>query len=85
MDTLKKLERLFEQACRSPVPVFRVSDRVFNELTAYEPPRLIPLSIFAGVSAAAAVLVFMLAVNAWSYLSNPIMELVEPLQETPLW
>lgn len=85
MDTLKKIEKLFEQACGCPAPVFRVSDRVIDELAVYEPPRLIPLSIFAGVSAAAAVLVFMLGVHAWSYMSNPFMELVSPLQETPLW
>lgn len=85
MDTLKKIEQLFAQAQRQNTPVFHVSDRVIGELTACETPRLAPLSIFAGVTAAAAVVMLFLSVQAWNYLNSPLADLLTPMQETPLW
>ena len=85
MDTLKKIERLFEQARLGEPPVFHVGDRVMADLGALTPPRLLPLSVFAGLSAVAAVIMFLLSVQAWNYLNSPLAELLTPLQETPLW
>lgn len=85
MDTLKRIERLFAQARQGETPVFHVSDRVLQDLATLTPPRLMPLSVFAGVSAAAAVVMFLLSVQAWDYLNSPLAELLTPLQETPLW
>lgn len=85
MDTLKRIERLFAQARQGETPMFYVSDGVLQDLAVLTPPRLIPLSVFAGVSAAAAVVMLLLSVQAWNYLNSPLTELLMPLQETPLW
>ncbi|MFC1764456.1 hypothetical protein ACFL6U_20605 [Planctomycetota bacterium] len=85
MDTLKKLERLFERDRLGTTPVFHVSNRVIAELGPRETVTLVPLSVFAGVSAAAAALLLFLAVNAWNTMNGPLAELLTPLQETPLW
>jgi hypothetical protein len=85
MDTLKRIEKLFEQARQDETPVFHVSHRVMADLAALAPPRLIPLSVFAGVAAAAAVVMFLLSVQTWNYLNSPLAQLLTPLQETSLW
>jgi hypothetical protein len=85
MDTLKKLDQLFALARQGETPVFSVSDRVIADLGQCDVPSLVPLSVFAGVSAVAAAVLLLLAVNAWNYLNSPLAELLTPLQETPLW
>ena len=85
MDTLKKLDQLFRLARQADAPVFHVSDHVIAHLGQRDMASLIPLSVFAGISAVAATVLFMLAVNAYQTLNGPLMELITPLQETALW
>lgn len=65
MATLRQIERLFEQARLAPVPVFHVGDRVLAEIRARQGVELRPLSVLAGLSAAAAIVVLFYAVSGW--------------------
>lgn len=85
MDTLKKIERLFERARQADTPVFHVSDRVIADIRPPEVIPLMPLSVVAGLSAAAAVLFFFMAVNAWTTVNSPNLEMVASLQELSSW
>ena len=66
MDTLKKIDNLFQQAAdqvaQQKTPVFHVSEWVIAELMMDESPRLVPLSVFAGISAVAAAVMLVLSV-----------------------
>ncbi len=86
MDTLKAIDRLVQQANKETAPSVDVSGKVLSEIRmGGEAVRILPFTLFAGVSAAAAAVILFLAVNSWSYLTNPIMGLFAPLQEASLW
>lgn len=87
MDALEGLEKLARKAREESTPVFGISEavrlRIQSEIP--EPVTLIPLGLFGGLSALAASVTLALAVQFWSYMSSPIMELVAPLPEIRLW
>lgn len=87
MDTLKAIEQLAQKACNETVPCFDVSNEVLARIKCGKPEIIsfIPLELFAGISVAAASVVAFLSVNAWHYITNPLVELLAPLTEIPLW
>ncbi len=89
MDALEGLEKLARKARGEPTPVFGVAEavrlRIQSESETPEPVTLIPLGLFGGLSALAASVTLALAVQFWSYMTSPVMELVAPLPEIRLW
>ncbi len=86
MDTLKKIELLLQEAAQQPTPVFRVGDKVMDELGQMEDTgNFLTFDLFAAVSAVAASVLLFWAISAWMTMSDPMNVLVEPLQEVALW
>lgn len=87
MDTLEGLEKLARRARAEAAPVFGVAEAVRRRIRSRRPAgvTLIPLGVVGGLSAVAASIIVSLAVELWSYMSSPVMELVAPLPEIPLW
>jgi hypothetical protein len=87
MDTLEGLAKLARRAREETTPVFGVSEavrlRILSERT--ETVTLIPLGLFGGLSALAASVIMVLAIQFWNYMTSPVMELVAPLPEIRLW
>jgi hypothetical protein len=87
MDALEGLAKLARRACEESTPVFGVSEavrlRILSERT--ETVTLIPLGLFGGLSALAASVIMVLAIQFWNYMTSPVMELVAPLPEIRLW
>lgn len=78
MDQLNKLETLFEQARQAATPVFHVSDRVLADIADRRSVRLTPFSIMAGLSAAAAVIALVYAVNSWLSMTWTLADYFDP-------
>ena len=87
MDALDALAKLARKAREEPTPVFGVADNVRLRIRSERPQSvtLIPLGLFGGLSAVAASIVLSLAVEFWTYMNSPVMELVAPLPEIRLW
>jgi hypothetical protein len=87
MDALEGLAKLARKAREEPTPVFGVAEAVRLRIQSESPETvtLIPLGLFGGLSALAASVTMALAVQFWSYITSPIMELVAPLPEIRLW
>ena len=87
MDALEGLAKLARRAREESTPVFGVSEavrlRILSETT--ETVTLIPLGLFGGLSALAASVIMVLAIQFWNYMTSPVMELVAPLPEIRLW
>ena len=87
MDALEGLAKLARRAREESTPVFGVSEtvrlRILSERT--ETVTLIPLGLFGGLSALAASVIMVLALQFWNYMTSPVMELVAPLPEIRLW
>ena len=87
MDALEGLAKLARRAREETTPVFGVSEavrlRILSERT--ETVTLIPLGLFGGLSALAASVIMVLALQFWNYMTSPVMELVAPLPEIRLW
>ena len=78
MDTLKNLEKLFEQAATAKTPVFHVGDQVLEEIAARQTIQLRPWSIMAGISAAAAVIAIAYTVNTWMSMTWTLADYFDP-------
>jgi len=87
MDTLKGLAKLARIARQEQTPAFGVSElvRLRIQSEGRQPVTLIPLSLFGGLSAAAASIILFLAIQFWQYMNSPLRELVAPLPEIRLW
>ncbi len=87
MDALEGLAKLARRAREETTPVFGVSEavrlRILTERA--ETVTLIPLGLFGGLSALAASVIMILALQFWNYMTSPVMELVTPLPEIRLW
>ncbi len=87
MDALEGLAKLARRAREETTPVFGVSEavrlRILSERS--ETVTLIPLGLFGGLSALAASVIMILALQFWNYMTSPVMELVAPLPEIRLW
>ena len=78
MDSLERIEKLLAQARLCETPVFHVSDRVMAEIAERQSVRLMPLSIMAGISAAAAVIAVFYAINSWMSLTWSVADYFDP-------
>lgn len=86
MDTLKAIDKLVRLAREESGPRIDVSRRVIAEIESMRAPvRVMPFTIFAGASAAAAAVLAFVAVQAWQYMNNPVVNMFAPLQEASLW
>ena len=87
MDALEPLDRLARRARQEQTPVFDIADKVRLRIRAERPQAvtLIPMGIVGGLAALAASVTVAFALQLWSYMSNPVMELLTPLQEIRLW
>jgi hypothetical protein len=87
MDTLKIIEKLAEAARKETTPQSDVSQAVMHEINALQRTEsgFLPLEFFAGISAVAASIITVLSISAWHYIVNPLMQIIAPLQEMPLW
>ena len=89
MDALEGLVQLARKARAESAPVFGVSEavrlRILSEGQSPESITLIPLGLIGGLSALAASITLALAVQFWSYMTSPVMELMAPLPEIRLW
>jgi hypothetical protein len=87
MDTLDGIERLAAKARKEAIPSFHVADQVMVQIRSglTRTVSFAAFDFFAGVSAAAALIMFFVALNTWSYVTDPLRGLLAPLQEAPLW
>ena len=87
MDTIKIIEKLAKMARNESLPQFDVSGSVLREISILQNQKagIVPLEFFTAAAAAAASIIIFLSVHAWQSIVNPLIQLVMPLQETPLW
>ena len=90
MDALEGLAKLARRAREESTPVFGVSEavrlRILSEGQSPQSVTLIPLGLIGGLSALAASITMILAIQFWQYMSSPVMQLVAPLPaEIRLW
>ena len=87
MDTLEGIKKLAHEASKEKIPEFSVVDNVLLRIRADvdESYSLIPFGLMGGLSAIAASVVLFLGINAWTYLSNPVMQLFTAVPEVQLW
>lgn len=78
MDQMNKLEKFFEQTRRIGTPVFHVSDQVLEEIADRKTVQLTPFSIMAGLSAAAAVIALVYAINSWLSMTWTLADYFDP-------
>ena len=78
MDSLKRIEKLLEQARLCGTPVFHVSDQVMAEIADRQCVRLMPLSIMAGISATAAAIALFYAMHSWASLTWSLTDYFDP-------
>lgn len=80
MDTLKALDELARLARQERPPAVDIGATVLQAVRARQPVRVLPLSLLAVASAAAAAVIVALAVNSWLHMTDPLTELFAPLQ-----
>ena len=87
MDTMKIIEKLAHIAAKEQTPEFDVSNAVMYQIKAVQQETVgfWPIEFFAGVSAVAASVVTLFSINAWRVIVDPLLQLLAPLQEVPLW
>jgi len=87
MDTLKAIEELIERLKGEAIPIFGVEDKVLWRLRTLEIQTYVPLSqkIFWFASAVAASIAAYISIGAWKYITSPLNEFYNPLQEMRLW
>ena len=78
MDQLNKIEKLFERARLVGTPVFHVGDRILAEIEDRRTVQLTPFSIMAALSAAAAVIALVYAVNSWLSMTWTLADYFDP-------
>jgi len=89
MDAFRLIDKLFAAAAgetfaevdvsRKVMRIIRTGDEVRPVLT------VVPLSVFAGLSAVAASIVLFMAIQAWTAMSHPMAELFSPAQVSWIW
>jgi len=86
MDELEAIEQLVGRARDETPAVGSISGRILTRIRQAAPSRVIPLSVFAAVSAVAATIALALGAYLWLSASDPMMtELCAPLQVGQLW
>ncbi|MCP4379033.1 MAG: hypothetical protein GY794_23025 [bacterium] len=85
MDELKAIENLVARAQQESPAVNSIADGILSRLHHSAPPRIIPLSVFAAVSAVAASIALAIGAYFWMATPDPLTELYAPLQVGLLW
>jgi len=80
------VEKLAQKAKNEVITQFDVSNEVMTQISLlhYEQPRLLPIEIFASVSAIAASIVIFFSMNAFQCIVNPLFQLFTPYQGASL-
>jgi len=84
MDELDAVEKLAELARLEDAPATDVSAGVMAEIRRTQPSPLLPLSLVAAASIAAAAIVLILALSGGSPAPDPMIELFAPLEMVTL-
>ncbi|MFA5292111.1 MAG: hypothetical protein WC496_03660 [Phycisphaerae bacterium] len=84
---IKIIEKLAKTARNEALPQFDVSDDVMTRISLlqHEKVGLLPLEVFAGLTAVAASIVTFFSIQAWNYIVNPLFQLFAPYQGVSLW
>jgi hypothetical protein len=85
MDELKAIEKLVARAQQESPAVNSIADGILSRVHHSPPPRIIPLSVFAAVSAVAATIALAIGAYFWMATPDPLTELYAPLQVGLLW
>jgi len=85
MDELEAIERLALKARQETPPVAGVGARVMARIGAPRRLGIVPLSLFAVVSAAAAAVVLAVGIYFYFKASDPMTQLFAPLEVGSLW
>ncbi len=87
MDVIKIIEKLAKTARNEPITQFDVSDNVMAQINLLQQEKvgLLPLELFAGITAVAASIVTFFSIQAWQYIVNPLFQLFVPYQGVSLW
>lgn len=81
------LDKLAERAQSEILPQIDVSNGVMTRISLMrmQKPGLLPLELFAGLTAVAASIVVFFSIQAWQSIVNPLYQLFTPYQGVPLW
>lgn len=81
------IERLANKARNEVMPQLDVSNQVMTRISLLErnQPSLVPLELFAGLTAAAASIITFFSIQAWQSIVNPLYQLFAPYQGVALW
>ncbi|MDD5133943.1 MAG: hypothetical protein PHP01_00855 [Phycisphaerae bacterium] len=87
MDAMKFIEKLAQKAQGQTVPKYNVSAEVMLRIDNLQQEKvtLLPLELFAGITALAASIVTFFSVQAWRCIVDPLIQLFTPFQGVPLW
>jgi hypothetical protein len=87
MDTMKIIEKLAQTAQNETAPQYNVSAEVMLRINnlRQEKVALLPLELFAGITALAASIVTFFSIQAWQSIVDPLIQLFVPFQGVPLW
>lgn len=85
MDELEAIEKLVSRARRETPFVNSIADGILTRMHHSPPPRIVPLSVFAAVSAVAATIAMAVGAYFWLASPDPLNELYAPLQVGLLW
>ena len=86
MDPLRSVENLAVRARLDSAPSIQVRNEVLARISKPSPfSRLFPLSVFSAAAAIAASVVLAAGVYYWFAGSDPMAELVVPLQMVSIW
>ncbi|HBG28910.1 MAG: hypothetical protein A2Y10_16615 [Planctomycetes bacterium GWF2_41_51] len=81
------LDKLAERAQSEILPQIDVSNGVMTRISLMrgQKPSLLPLEVFAGLTAVAASIVIFFSIQAWHNIVNPFYQLFAPYQGVSLW
>ena len=85
MDELEAIDELARQARKEEPLLSGVRGRVMAEIRAPSRSRVLPLALFAAVSAVAASAVLAVGAHYWAAAPEPLTELCVYLEVTTLW
>ena len=85
MDEMKAIEELVARAQQESLAVNSIAGGILSRIHHSPPPRIVPLSVFAVVSAVAATIALAIGAYIWMSSPDPLIELYAPLQVGLLW
>ena len=85
MDELKAIEKLVARAKTETPGVSSIAGGILSRMHHSPPSRVVGLSVFAAISAAAATIALAVGAYVWMTSSDPLIELYAPLQVGLLW